>query len=558
MAARPRCRAAAALLLSLGMMSMPLAAEDEQGLLLAAQDAMEQERPDQVIRLLRGRTHSPSLRKIFAQALAQAVEPEEALRWLRLPPETADLSQRDAWLAEWPSHLRGPLAAQLGDWCASLQREDAIWWWGMALDQAGAGVDTNRLLLAIAEYAARQERWSLVRSSTDTLWQRRAPWSYRQAAGELHGRALLHLEPQQGRDFLLALLVHPELDDAAHRRSALLLARATMSNEPSLALLVTQQSLRRNPDDAGSLRLWHTVALAHLDPRRGAEAASQLPAEYAQHPALRAVVASAPASDPLAEALGRAEAAIVLEEWAQAQRHLQPWYRSDSMALSLWTRIPEVPLMELHTTPAFAHPDTALRLIRRHVREESWSAAWQALQVALEFADASEDQRLHFLHLALRLAQRQGHEDALPELIDEARRYAVQHPAVGESWVLYARQQQPEEALHAWLQAVRFLPADAAWAPIAARQALQLALADHPAWSVAASADARLQGVQEQLMAIAQAHAVSADAQSSLWLIAQALYALGEQAPARTVLEAMQAQADQPGRARIERILAQW
>ncbi|TVR13684.1 MAG: hypothetical protein EA401_06180 [Planctomycetota bacterium] len=558
MAARPSCGAVQALLCTLVGMTMPALAEDQQGLLLAAQDAMEQERPEQVIRLLRGSAHSPDLRKIFAQALAQAVDPSEALRWLQLPPDGADLPLRDAWLGEWPEHLRGPVAAQVGDWCAMEERNDAIWWWTMALDQTGSGVNANRLLLAIAEYAAQQERWQIVSSSTETLWQRRAPWVYRQAAGELHGRALLHLAPQQGRDFLLALLVHPELDDAAHYRVAVLLARAFLHTEPSLALLVTEQSLRRNQEQPGELPLWRTAALAQLDPQRAAQALSQLPAEYAKHPSLRHLAAAPAVQDPLEQALGRAEAAIVLEEWAQAQRHLEPWYRSDSMALSLWVRIPQVPLDNLFTSVAFAHPETALQVIRRLWREELWQEVSQALSQALQLTDLGHDQRLRMLHLALRLAHNHAHGDATA-LSEELRSYREVHPGVGEAWVLHARQQESDPAaLDAWLQAVRYLPAHAPWAPIAAQQSLRRILAEHSAWSVADIPDPRLVDLRTQLVAIAQAHAENTEMQASLWLIAQALYALGAQDQARAVLERMHGHADGPGQARIQRILAQW
>ncbi|TVR43836.1 MAG: hypothetical protein EA402_08625 [Planctomycetota bacterium] len=540
-----------------------LSAESEEAAhLAAAAESLEAGLPEQALRLLAGLSDTPQRRFLRAQSVAGIEGPQAALDSLGWPQPPPDWDAAQAWLAAWPSTLQVAVGRQMGDWAHRAQRPDARWWWTLALDSAPGPEDTNHLLLAVAESAAIDGAWMVVRSSSETLWARRAPWELRARAGELLGLAKLRKDLEAGIDFLLALLAHPRLESAAQQRLTLTISEVAWRDRPGAVLQIVARARSLQPSSASSpqLDLYQALALSRLDPDAGARALRALLAEGRRHPALAQQLAEVEAQGDrersAEERLAAAEASLLLGDAQRAEQLLGNLHRSDEVAFALWLRLPNRPLAEAQAMPVARRPVGAFALARALAREGDRVTAWRVLRPLLAQPAADSALELERLWWGMALAADQAPSER-PALLERARAQAQRHPAVGQAWAEWA-QGLPlgsHEQGAAWAQALRWLPPDASWAPIALRQALAHQLAARRAWEVAAQPDESLQQMIVQAQAVLQERELNDQhLQAGAWLLAQALVQQGDIAAALGWLARLAERADPERRQRIEGI----
>ena len=348
------------------------------------EDALSAKRYDQVLRLVQGRVSHPQLRMYQARALAVQHGPERAYAALGLPQSQLSFAMAEAWLADWPPAEHGPVASFVGDLAQLLGRRDALIWWSLAIDAGGPQVNRDRLLLAVAEEASRQQRWDLVRSSAQTLWSRRADPMLRLRAGELLGLALLQTERERAFDHYIVLLAQRDLAAAQQARIVTHMAQAWWRERPAFILRLCRQALTQaelSPLQTQELQVWQALTLAQLDPAAGLQSLRLLPQPQRSSALIQGEIARLERVQDedggIPERRKRAQAALALGDVARAERILLTLYADDGESLALWLELPERDLLGLTGLPSAAtlaggFPSCSALPQRANVRRRGW------------------------------------------------------------------------------------------------------------------------------------------------------------------------------------------
>ena len=557
--------------LALGQMNLLVAQEHPHGavdktLLLAVEDAVEAQRYDQVLRLVPKGPQHPQLRLWHAQALAAVYGPEQAFSALRLPKPAVTFAMAEAWLADWPRSEHGQLASFIGDLSQQLKREDALIWWSLAIDVGGPRVDRNRLFLAVAEEAARQQRWDLVRSSAQALWSRRAQQEQRLRAGELLGLALVMLDRDLAFDHFVTLLAQRGLGDDQRTRVVIHIGQAWWREKPALVVRLSRESLANaslEESTRRSLVRWRALALAQLDPQSGLKALKGLPKEEQSR---QVVAQELQRLEILQDAEGgiddrrkRAEAAFGLGDTSRAERIIASLYQQDGPSLVLWLQLGERDLRALADLPSAQTLEGGFALAQRLGQAGDRRTAWLVLKPLLRRSGPNKRAELDRLGWALALSADQAPEQR-NNLLKRARGYKERHATVGQAWAEYAIAQQDllngDELLGYWWRVIAYAPDNAPWLKIAIEQVLQISLAQVIPWQ---ANEAVSQELQQRVANLAEIfdRTELADKQRFQWLMAQLLVQVHLHEEAVVRLRRLQAEVSAERAERIAEVLRQ-
>ena len=516
----------------------------EDAALAAARAALGVGQPMQAATLLRSH---PALavpgpaRVLLARARLALGDAPGALEALAL--------SADDRLAAWPSGARGE-AAQTAALARIASGDDVEARRLLVIALAdGRGEDPACLLLA-AELAAAAGDSALAVRLGSVAWNRRPRLPGAAPAGLLLAR--LSTTENQTRTLLADIRAMPGLAAADRLAADEMLCRSLLPREPGACLVVAEQGLAQARGVSGQLPLLRALALAALDPGDGLAALAALSPALAGDPAaqtaatrLRGEVAGGKRAD-LGQRLERARAAAELARWDEVRALIADAAASEPVALALLARAPGADLQALARLPPAADRTAALALGSAFVARGDAAAGWVALAPALAALDVDSPTAAATLHWAIVAATRAA-PARVAELEARLRDLAGSGAEIGEAWGREAERRSAGgiPAGSAWLRAAQALPDAHPWRWPAAAQVARAALDGDGDLAAAAT-----------VLAPALESEADGERLRCRFLLAQVEARRGHHDDARRIAESLRPHADVDQVQRIDRFLA--
>jgi tetratricopeptide (TPR) repeat protein len=396
-------------------------------------------------------------------------------------------------LARWPERLRGAVAAVTGEAALAEGRiQDARVWLELALRLRGAAVETDRVLILLAEVCERLADVRTAERAAYLVWRDWPRSPYRARAGLLVARQWSASRPDEARALLAGVRALDHSEPAVRLAAAELLCHLLLAAKPGQCLVVAEQEDARLPT-TGRLPLYRALALGALEPREGLVALDALPVPLRDDPAAVAArtrwsASSGPVQD-VALRLEHARAQIDLGRHGQARALLEPLAASHPAALVLLVQIPGVAPDPWLAAPTMQDPvvraTVAMVLAGRGDHMRAWPLFATMVDSPVPDGVAAASVWFWAARAATQMAPAR-----VPELTARIMALDGEGTEIGVTWAEEAQRRErsarpAEDIAQAWRRAGAALPSSHPWQPVAIQRAARHLMQGDGRWEEA-------------------------------------------------------------------------